>query len=324
MNQDPVKLESELIWRIQMKMRTNFSLTKAESFFVVKATKLSHIMLLTICSIWGIFGFSEIVQAAATIPFSSTFDCPESDQTSWGTTIADCPGWQGNGNWTTINGSRARISSLDNNPSGGGGRGFGQAVGDGSNNNGGGIVITFPAQSELWIRWYMRFPLGFSWNNGKPYYLKIVRLRGPTGANTDHIVQFRDWDNAYFGFVDQLGRYSNLGGSCGWTCIMGGSLGDGQWHSYEVHLKVGNPGILEGWIDGNQVFRHANIWVYASQGITSMSVYDNSTNPNNGTDQYVSYDDFAISNTGYIGPISGGGNTTTTTLTAPTNLRIAP
>ena len=103
---------------------------------------------------------------------------------------------------------------------------------------------------------------------------------------------------------------------------MGSSLGDGRWHSYEVHLKVGDPGVLEGWIDGNQVFRYANIWVYGPQGITSMSVYDNSTNPNNGTDQYVSYDDFVISNTGYIGPISGS-SPDTTPPTLPSNFNLS-
>lgn len=299
-----------------MKMRTNFSLTKAGSFFAVKAVKLSPVALLTICAIWGIFGWVGTAQAQVALPFSSTFNCPESTQTSWPSgNISGCPGWEGNGQWTTSNGSVARISSQDNYPGGGGGRGFGQAVGDGNNNNSGGIRITFAPQSQLWARFYMKYPLGFRWRDGQPGMHKIIRFRG--GSGTDLILNFKDWEKAYFSFYS--GTTGNLGGDCGWLCVMGGSLGDGQWHAYEVHVRVGNPGRIEGWIDGNLVFSHTTN-VYAPQGFNSISIHDNQETPNNGGDRYVSYDDFVISNTGYIGPI-GGGDTTppTAAITYPSS-----
>jgi hypothetical protein len=270
--------------------------------------KLSHVVLLTICSICGIFGGVKIAHAYTEIPFSSTFNCPEATQ-PFGTPITGCQGWQGYNNEITSNGSRARISVLDNNPNGGGGRGFGQAVGDGSNNNSGGIVLTFPAQSEMWVRWYMKYPLGFSWVDGNPHHSKILRFRGNQGDYTDLILNFRTYPGANLSFDDYGSNWYGLGGECGWRCIMGGALGDGVWHSYEVHIKAGNPGIVEAWVDGNRVFSHTNYPVTAPAGFNIMTIQDNQGYADNGEDVYISFDDFAISNTGYIGPISGGDTT---------------
>src|SRR5574343_805032 len=98
---------------------------------------MKHIIQLIIC---GIFGWVGIAHAQVATPFTSTFDCPESNQSTWGSSISGCVGWGQYGGWTTSNGNGARISSLDNYSGGGGGRGFGQAVGDGLNINGGGIL----------------------------------------------------------------------------------------------------------------------------------------------------------------------------------------
>lgn len=285
-----------------MKMRANFALMKNWVF---------------LAALLAIFGWAEVSQAGTnvTLPFSSTFDCPESSQSSWEAyqDIAGCPGWQGDGGWTTQNGSYDRISSTDNNPGGGGGRGFGASVGDGVNNNGGRIRVTFAPQSELWVRFYMKYPLGFSWTGGTPEYQKIMYINPLAG-----VFQWRNWTNANIGFY--LETVSNVGASTSWNTVMGGSTGDGLWHSYEFHIKIGNPGILEVWVDGNRVMSNSSVNVGNTQ-ISTLNLLTNQKAPNNGGDKYISIDDFAISNTGYIGPLGGGSDTTppTVSTTSPNN-----
>jgi len=257
-------------------------------------------------------------QAQVALPFSSTFDCPESNQSSWGSTISGCPGWQLWSGATTANGSRTRISSSDNNPGGGGGRGYGKAVGYGGNNNGGSIRVTFAPQQQLWVRFYARWPLGFSWANGQPQYVKILRFNG---TNLDFGLQFYDShdQSGSFSFglgTTSIGPWQHLGGSCGWVCIMGGNLGSGQWNAYEAHIKAGNPGMIQGWINGNLVFSHA-VPVDLGSGATQIEIHGNQNFVTTATDSYVSYDDIVISNTGYIGPISGGGDTTPPVISSP-------
>lgn len=247
----------------------------------------------------------EISQAGTnvTLPFSSTFNCPESVQTSWGSydDIAGCPGWQGDGGSPTSNGSYDRISSSDNNPDGEGGRGWGHAVGDGQNNNGGSIRITFAPQSELWIRFYMRYPSGFTWAGGLPGYQKILYINPP-----GHVAEFTGDEIGYYN--ETLSTHS--ASSAGWPTIMGGSTGDGQWHAYEWHIKIGNPGIMETWVDGALVHSNTSINT-GSTPISVLNILTNQNQPANGGDRYISIDDFAISNTGYIGLLSGGGGDTT-------------
>jgi hypothetical protein len=256
----------------------------------------------------------------STFPFSETFDCPESVQvftgdtsgTGWGNSISGCPEWGQMLHATTdpqpsdgvAYGSLSRIHSLDNYSGGGGGNGVGIPVGSGrSNNNGSPIILRIEPASQLWVRFYMRYPLGFSWVDGQPYYKKLLRFRGidlnkdPDGI-ADQIFVFRNQQGSdiYYAFSAYGGEeWGTLGGSCGWTCVMGGSLGDGQWHSYEAHIKAGDPGLIQGWINGNLVFSH-EVQVNAPKGFGSIEVHGNQATPNNGMDLYVSYDDFVVTN----------------------------
>ena len=268
--------------------------------------------------LWGVFGWVGIAQAQTAIPFSSTFDCSESIQSTWTVPISGCGGWNKYGDWITTNGTRARISTLDNYPGGGGGRGFGQSVGDGSNNNGGGISLIFNPQTDFWVRYYMRVPLGFSWQSSEPQHFKQVRFRGLAGGG-DLVLDWKMYPPSAWSFDSYGDGWYGKGGTCGWTCIMGGSTGDGKWHSYEVHVKTGSQGKIEGWVDGNLMFS-INTPVYAPSGFDSVTIQDNQASPTNGTDVYVSWDDFVISNTGYIWPIGGSGGGDTTPPTSPTNL----
>ncbi|MEK7657929.1 MAG: fibronectin type III domain-containing protein [Patescibacteria group bacterium] len=96
----------------------------------------------------------------------------------------------------------------------------------------------------------------------------------------------------------------------GGTDSNGNKTSDGQWHMYEVHLKTdtnGSNGIAEMWIDGVKRLSYSNAY-FGSAGFDGILIGSNSRDPLNGRCMAVDYDDIAISNTGPIGPITGGGD----------------
>jgi len=114
---------------------------------------------------------------SATIDLSSgywetTFDCdtdgnPGNGDTDW-LQYADplnCDGIGKGGDWTSSGGHYTQIVSGANNPAGGGGKGEYHWIGDGVNQNSGGVRISFDSpRNELWVRWYQKYQLGFNWN----------------------------------------------------------------------------------------------------------------------------------------------------------------
>src|SRR3989304_8335453 len=140
-----------------------------------KTTALFFLMLVTF--------YPDISLSAVNLPWSTTYNCPEWTQSDGLYPPAiNCDGLTGYGGWVTRDGKEEQITSAANYPGGGGVRGQRQWVGDGTNNNSGGIKITFNSpQPELWIRWYMRYELGFQWD--PLHYDKILYINpGPIHA----------------------------------------------------------------------------------------------------------------------------------------------
>ncbi|MFZ3066075.1 MAG: fibronectin type III domain-containing protein, partial [Nitrospirota bacterium] len=105
----------------------------------------------------------NIASAAVNLPWSTTYNCPEWKQADGN---PNCDGLTAYGGWVTTDGKEEQITSAANYPGGAGGRGQRHWLGDGSANNSGGTKIEFTSpQSELWIRWYMRFQTGFTWSD---------------------------------------------------------------------------------------------------------------------------------------------------------------
>jgi hypothetical protein len=270
--------------------------------------------------------------AAQSVPlvFQTTFNCPEWNQ-SMGLADADVcnpnDDVAGNGGWTTSAGSRDQITAPANNPAGAGGRGFRHWVGDGVNNTGGGIRVDFPSGglSEMWFRYYIRFESGFRW--GSPTYMKTIYCnRGQPGT-------------FYFGIFGTIGGHveqdptggGNKLSSVTWSQWQGGSVGDGRFHSLEVHVKMNSTGsssdgVMEFWLNGAKIYSNSNIHFADTTGarFIDCAVGENHNNPQNGRDVYVDFDDIAVSGSGYIGPTYGGGAGPVPPPAAPTNVRILP
>src|SRR5262245_57617789 len=114
----------------------------------------------------GLFQLTWSAPVEAANFWETTFNCNDWDQTKGLGEAQVClaaDGIRGHGGWTSTAGNVDRITAAANNPTGGGGKGFRHVRGDGTNNGGGGIGVNLPSPlREMWLRFYMRYPVGFS------------------------------------------------------------------------------------------------------------------------------------------------------------------
>lgn len=262
------------------------------------STRATAHWLYVVISAW------HLTANAQTPLFQTTFDCPDWNQ-SIGIGDADVcttgDGISGSGLWTSSNGSTDRITAAANNPSGLGGKGFRHYRGDGNNNGGGGIRITLPqSTTQMWVRFYMRYSLGFQWSyapDAHPQYTKdlfwnegtIFGYQGPGWgiyANSTH-------------FTSSLGWYPSQGNSY---------TGDGKFHCFEYYLqKNGTAGAAALWVDGVQYLNAQSINLGANSWSSFMLGENQAIVVGAGsTDYYTDYDDVVVSTTGRIGCLSSG------------------
>jgi len=274
-------------------------------------TKKFHIRSILFTLFLFILTCSGTSEAVVTPPWSTTFNC-----NAW--TLADgdteaalnCDGMVPWGSWTCSPGAvEEQVTVAANNPNntnGVGSKGQRDWIGDGTNNGSGGLSVFFDQPySELWVRWYMKFPKGFKWNPMQ--YHKILFFNvGKLGA---FYVGWAGGDDFRFSpFYGGGGDLYCPQKNCGWNTVMGGSGADGQWHYYETHVKAetnGANGVAEQWIDGKKIISYNNVnFGFATPGWTFIDIAANHNSPANGGCVPVDFDDIAISTTGYIGPLS--------------------
>ncbi len=232
-------------------------------------------------------------EAGVDLAWSTTYDC--SDWSQGG--ALNCDGISAYGDWTCGSQGEQITSAANNSSTGNGQRHW---KGAGKNVNSGGLVINFNSpQSELWIRWYMRYEPGFQWSTLG--YDKILYLDGT-------VPEFYDWDRVNV----NVGGVNHASETGGWDTVMrngmpdpatGHRTSDGQFHCYEIHLKnSGSNGAAEFWVDGVKYLSESN--VNYGTDFTHVIIGSNQSSPGNSGCSYVDFDDVAISNTGYIGPLS--------------------
>src|SRR5688572_8689538 len=262
--------------------------------------------------LWGVLAISLVTysgsaHAAITLPWSTTYNCPEMVQGTapWNAYPAVlCDGIESYGGWTA-NGQGEQITSAANNPTGGGGRGQRQWNCDGQNCNSGGTSVTFSSsKTELYIRWYMRYQLGYTWSGGQPGYDKVWYLSTTDGGGST--IPEPAGNNQWNFHADASGgNYLPVGS--GWAASQGGSTGDGLFHCYEIHMKMNtsgqNNGVGQYWIDGVSKGILTNI-NYGGTAWTGTLIGSNQNAPANGGNRAVDFDDIAIRTTGPIGCLS--------------------
>ena len=207
-------------------------------------------------------------------------------------------GIKGYGGWT-VNGFEDRIIAEANHPGGLGGKGFRHYRGDGTNRNGGGILISLPSTyPELWCRFYMRYQSGFAWSPaGQPLYTKDMYV---------NVGSAQSWA---YGIQGGGARWGIFNGSSGvpstktWTDVMGGPVGDGLWHCYEWHIQHGTNALVEIWIDDVQYLSTRTTMRPGGTSYLALGSNQHSVTGAGATPWYTDYDDIAVSNLGRIGPL---------------------
>ena len=267
-------------------------------------------------------------QSTISVPWSTSFDCDDWQQD--GDPIP-CPSEMSLGNqiyYCTGDGDiYSRISTTWNNPIGSGSRGFAVSWGDAegtSGNNAATPMFTFsPQPSELYIRFYIKYPTTWTWSSGS-FLKKILYIGTAAYANKAYLV--------YYG-ANKIALYIQQGGGMMWhqqdhtTCAMpssypdwgwnqlmageennayGQKYGDGEWHYIEVHLKSNTSsspanGVYELWVDGTVRDQHTEVeWDQST--FSQIDMMANGTYTDNGGCTYFGIDDIGISTT-YIGAI---------------------
>jgi len=284
------------------------------------------------------FGFGMCLAPAAasaqvSLPFSTTYNCPEQSQDTSG--WVSCDGLSKGGDWQTRNSSAEQITAAANYPGGGGGRGqrhwFGQSHAD--PNNSGGVSYSFSQQvQEVYVRWYVRWQAGAKLGGDTQPIARNHKIIYFAGGNCGYASGcYFDIQGSHFAFV--INGRSQLVGT-GWDGMFGGSNApsDGRWIMMEIHMKNetngANNGIAQWWIDGQLVLDQRNLDFAGSTGFWGFTFPSNhqfTTVGGDCCDMFEDLDDVAIRTTGPIGPVTGGGSGSASAApTAPANLRIVP
>jgi hypothetical protein len=265
-------------------------------------SQIKTVIVVLVVALFPTHAFSDIE-----LPFSTTFDCD--DCTSFDPLT--CQGIEWGGNWSA-SGNWSTITSDANNPNGDGHKGLRGYIGDGINSNSGGIDIVFPStQSEIWVRWYYRYELGFEWS-----YLTYHKwLYFDIGHARNVVPEPYGFDGFRFGFND--GTHEVCSG-CGWNTIMvngedgtSGKKSDGLWHCVEIHIKMesseyANDGEVDLWYEGELIMSRSDVDTGGTSngGWDEFRIPENQRTPDNGKVMEFDIDDIAISNSGYIGPLT--------------------
>lgn len=262
--------------------------------------------------------------AAETITFdgngkwNTTFDCSEVNQDS----AINCDGLNWYGAWTppSYPDSKSQITSAANNPLGSG-NGERTWFEDGVANNSAAVSVVFSSsQTELWVRYYVRYELGFAWDTlGFDKHLYFF-------TDGSSLFQYWGWyGNGKYAATAQVVAVPfpvQTAEGQGWDNVMSGVTSDGAFHCIEVYCKMDTDqtdGVGRVWINGilkaeNTSVDYSNGDADAKLGWTFFQFNANCYDPDNGDVAYVDYDDIVVYNTTppntdasgnpYIGPIS--------------------
>lgn len=155
-------------------------------------------------------------------------------------------------------GSYSQISTLANYSLGAGDQGYRMFQGDERNIDSSPMAIYFTSpQDEIWIRYYTRYPIGQSWGDIMEHKMIYAFTNDGVAININFPQGMGAIGIQPRGTMNSPDIYVN---GWGWNNLYGADIGDGSWHLYEHHFKLGssggNNGVYQFWVDGvNRVNR---------------------------------------------------------------------
>ena len=281
-------------------------------------------------------------------PWSTSFEYPQScvhNRAADGGSTS-CAAVQNDAvDWVFAGGSTnppSQVLSAANYPFGMGGMGARFWVGDGHNQNSAPAVLTFSEpKKELWIRWYMRYQKGFQWKDNSIHYNKVLYIR--TQCSHNAAIPSLLTNDFSMETQDSYQAAQRFGGA-GWNGTYGPGPSNGEWHCFEVHMKMDSAGIHGGgfrtpdvqpfngvarmWLNGRLVGEKTNVnysngYADARQGWFrilfnhNQNEVDNRNGPIGQSWGYVDFDDMVVytekppnvdaHGNPFIGPVGAGG-----------------
>lgn len=255
---------------------------------------------------WPLFLLSTPALASIALPFSTSFDCAEQDQSQWTSGWVTCDGLSRDGNWTTSpTPAYEQITSAANRAGGGGGRGQRHWIGDGTNNSSGSIAYSFSSPvPQVYVRWYVRFQQGLAMANSggshKFFYFNGTQCQGHASGcyllmqpnNILLVVAGTAYQDSTFGWNDLHGGVNSA---------------DGQWHCMEVFAQTNaaGTGVVKWWVDGTLRLDKNNVDFRSPYGgfygftMPSNGVFNTSVDSDG--NMFEDIDDVKIQTTGPIG-----------------------
>lgn len=151
----------------------------------------------------------------------------------------------------------SNIDVSANFPDGEGGAGFALYYeGNSRNTFSSGLLLTFdPPEPDVWVRFYRSWPVGQTWGGILEHKIFYIFSDAGMAANVNFPQGEDDIGLQPRGTMGSPDIYVQ---GNGWQTLNGGSLvGDGAWHAFEFHFRLGTPGaddgLFEMWIDGVNV-----------------------------------------------------------------------
>jgi hypothetical protein len=205
------------------------------------------------------------------------------------------PGVTNNGAWRTGNtcDETTPAANLD-----GVGFGFRHWRGNGENSGGGGIRLTWPMQTRMWVTYLVRYAAGFRWG-------------GTINAKDIYVAHTGDGRGTfYWGFHEgRLGGHVESEGGNRHTSVTwaqynnGSSVSDGRVRCWEVFVSQNTNaqanGTIEAYLDGQQLARWTDV-KFARNGSAQwgeLLLGENQNAPSNPAPQPTDYDRVSISAT---------------------------
>lgn len=245
------------------------------------------------------------------LPYTHTWNCPETSYTTLGL-VCNNLGFDQNPNDDGL-GHQSQIATASNFSLGGGFRGFRQWLGIVKNESSPGQYYNFffgggptPRQeTNLWIRWYIRYQPGFTFGGGSPDGHKIIYFqKAPSGVDSMYL-EFAHGNLRLTNGADIINSIGGFGLNNFWNLSGTSSTADGSWHCAELHYKVESSvgarnAEAQLWID--DVLRlNGSGFATGSAGIPAFTLPSNNHESGTGGAIWLDIDDLAISNTGRIG-----------------------